>query len=71
MLSLAKHCCESLYSFISSSEVCFPPFLLKEKVGPKVQGKPERSARFALPTHKQHPTAFFSTLLLTIMMLVS
>jgi hypothetical protein len=37
----------------------FPPFLLKEKVGPKVQGKPERSARFALPTHKYHPTAFF------------
>jgi hypothetical protein len=29
----------------------FPPFLLKEKVGPKVQGKPERSARFALPAH--------------------
>jgi hypothetical protein len=31
---------------------------LKEKVGPKVQGKPERSARFALPAHKQH-AAFF------------
>ena len=56
MLSLAKHCCRSLSSFIFHSlKDVFPPFLLKEKVEPKVQGKPERSARFALPTHSNTP----------------
>jgi hypothetical protein len=33
--------------------VCFPPFLLKEKVEPKVQGKSKRSAAFSWASAQQ------------------
>jgi len=43
---------------------------LKEKVGPKVQGKPERSARFALPTHSNTQLLSSSFMFLQSLMLL-
>jgi hypothetical protein len=65
MLSLAKHCFVNSLFFESFFLVLvFPPFALMQKVEPKNQAAPNRSARFA--THaQQHPTLFCSILVIT------
>jgi hypothetical protein len=49
-LSLAKGCCKSRSTFsILLLGFVIPPFALKQKVEPKIQGKPERLRLFCRP----------------------
>jgi hypothetical protein len=47
---VGKHFCIPL-SFLQVSFFSFPPFVLKQKVEPKVQGRHDRSAHAAWPSH--------------------
>jgi hypothetical protein len=53
MLSLAKHCCRNRSSFLIHLVFVIPPFALMQKVEPKMEASPNRSARFAAHAQQQ------------------